>query len=182
MREFIDWARQRPGEANYASPGQSSAHHLATELMSRSAGIRMQHVPFTAIYPALLGGQVDAMFDTLPGPLAHLESGRLRALGVTGTKRLAALPAVPTFAEQGLSDVDVAFYWGFVAPAGVPESIVARLNAEIGRILSEPEIRTVFGKWGIEAGGGTPQAFGSRIARDFARWRDFIAVTGLTLE
>jgi tripartite-type tricarboxylate transporter receptor subunit TctC len=182
MAEFVAWGKQRPGQANYASPGQGSAHHLATELMAQAVGIQMQHVPFTAIYPPLLGGQVDAMFDTLPGPLPHLKSARIRALGVTGPRRLAALPEVPTFAEQGLPDIDVAFYWGFVAPAGTPDAVVRRLNTEIAGILAEPGAKDLFRQWGIEASGGTPAAFGQRIAGDYARWRAFLAASSLKLD
>lgn len=182
MREFIDWARQRPGQANYASPGQASAHHLATEMLSQAIGIRMQHVPFTAIYPALMGGQVDGMFDTLPAPLPHLRSGRLRALAVTGPRRLAALPEVPTLVEQGLPDIDLSFWWGFVVPAGTPELIVARLNSELNRVLGEPEVKALFAGWGVELSGGSAAALGDRIQREATRWRRFASDSGIRLD
>src|SRR5690606_6172352 len=125
----------------------------------------------------LLGGEIDAMFDSMPAPLPHVAAGKMRALGVTGPKRLPALPDVPTFAEQGVSGVDVHFWWGFVGPAGLPRDIVARLNAEIGRALADPELKATFAKWNIEASPGTPEAFGAFIAQESKRWRDAVAAS-----
>jgi tripartite-type tricarboxylate transporter receptor subunit TctC len=183
MREFVDWARQRPGQVNVASPGQGSAHHLAIERLKRDLGLDLQHVPFTTgMYAALMGGQVDAMFDNLPGPLAALKSGRVRALAVTGAQRLAALPDVPTLTEQGLPNIDVGFWWGLVGPAGMSSAQVARLNAEVNRILAEPEVKALFAGWGIETSGGTPEAFGRRIGSESARWKDFVVRSGLKFD
>lgn len=182
-REFLEWVRQHPGQLNYGSPGQGSAHHVAAEMMKRDLGLDMQHIPLSGgMYPALLGGHVDAMFDTLPAPLQHVKDGRVRALFVTGPRRLAALPDVPTLVEQGLPDIDVGFWWGIVGPAGMPRAVVTRLNDEVASILAEPEMKKLFADWGIEASVGTPEAFGHRIASEAARWKHFFASTGLKVE
>ena len=185
LQEFIAWAKANPGKVNYGSPGQGSVHHLAGELFKRAAGIDMLHVPYkggTTAYTALLGGEIDAMFDSMPAPLPHIAAGKIRALGVTGTKRLPVLPDLPTFAEQGVAGVDVHFWWGFVGPAGMPKEIVAKLNAEIALALSDPDLRTTFSKWNIEPSPGTPEAFGAYIAQEAKRWREAVAAAGLKPE
>ena len=183
--EFIAWAKTSPGKVNYGSPGQGSVHHLAGELFKRATGIDMLHVPYkggTTAYTALLGGEIDAMFDSMPVPLPHILAGKIRALGVTGSKRLAALPDVPTLAEQGVAGVDVHFWWGFVGPAGMPNDIVAKLNTEVRRALADPELKATFAKWNIEASPGTPEAFGAYIAQEAKRWREVVAAAGLKPE
>ena len=178
MSEFVAWARSRPGQLNYASPGEGSVHHLATEMLKRAAGLDIVHVPVSSgMYLPLLGGQVDAMFDSMPAPLPHLASGKLRALGVTGAKRLAALPDVPTFAEQNLPGIDVNSWWGFVGPAGLPRDVVQRLNAEIGKALADPELAAALAKMAIEPSPSSPEAFGAYLAQEAARWKQVVAKT-----
>lgn len=182
MQEFLAWARKNPGKVNYGSPGQGSVHHLASEMLKQATGVDMTHVPYkggATAYIAMLGGEIDAMFDSLPAPLAHIRAGKIRALAVTGPKRLTALPQVPTLAEQGVAGLDVHFWWGFVAPAGLPGAVVARLNTEIGRALTDPELKATFAKWDIEPTPGTPDAFGAYIAQESARWKAFVAKSGL---
>jgi tripartite-type tricarboxylate transporter receptor subunit TctC len=176
MAEFVAWARSHPGQLNYASPGEGSVHHLATEMLEQAAGVDLVHVPITTgMYVPLLGGQVDAMFESMPGPLPHLAAGKLRALGVTGPKRLAALPDVPTLAEQGLPGIDVNSWWGFVGPAGLPRDIVLRLNAEVRKALAEPELAAVLAKMAIEPSPGSPEAFGAYLTQEAARWKQVAA-------
>lgn len=185
LKEFIDWAKKNAGKVNYGSPGQGSVHHLAGEMFRRSAGLQMTHVPYkggTTAYTALLGGEIDAMFDSMPAPMPHVQAGKIRAIGVTGPKRLAALPAVATLAEQGVQGVDVHFWWGFVGPAGLPKDIVAKLNAELSRALDDPQLKGTFAKWNIDLSPGTPEAFGAYIAQESKRWREFIATAGLPLQ
>ena len=133
-------------------------------------------------YSAMLGGEIDALFDTMPAPIAHLQSGKIRAIAVTGQKRLQMLPDVPTLAEQGIAGVDVHFWWGFVGPAGMPKEIVAKLNGEFARALADPELRATLAKWNIEASPGTPEAFPAYIAQESKRWRESVAAVGLALE
>ena len=181
MPEFVAWARSQPRPPAYASPGIGSVHHLATEMLKQSASIDLLHVPYTSsLYTALLGGQVEAMFESMPGPIPHLASGKLRAIGVTGPDRLAALPDVPTLAEQGIAGVDVSSWWGFVGPAGLPDGVVATLNKAVHDALSEPDLKAALDKMGIAPSPGSAAAFGAHIAQESARWRAIVARTGLS--
>src|SRR5690606_2033299 len=182
MKEFIEWTRAHPGKANYASPGQGSVHHLATEMFKRKTGADLSHVPYkggAALTAALLSGEVDGLFDSPTAYLSHLRAGSIRALAVTGAKRLSAVPDVPTLAEQGLPPLDVHSWWGFVGPAGMPADIVARLNAEITKTLADPELKAALAKLGTEPTPGTPEAFGAYIAQEWTRWRDLVKTAGL---
>jgi tripartite-type tricarboxylate transporter receptor subunit TctC len=182
-REFVDWARANPGKGNFGSPGQGSAHHLAAEMLWRALDLQIVHVPFTSgMLNALIGGQVDVMLDNLPGPLGAVRTGRVRALAVTGPARLAALPDVPTLAEQGLPSPEVGFWWGLVGPAGLAPATAARLNKEINAILGEADTQAMFTSWGIATSGGTAEAFGRLVADESSRWSAFVARLGLKLE
>ena len=183
LPEFIAWSRQNPGKLNYASPGQGSVHHLSTELFKRAAGLHIVHVPYKGgLYVALIAGDVHAMFESMPGPLPHLEAGRIRALGVTGKRRLRVLPDVPTFAEQGVADIDVSSWWGVVGPAGMPQPIIARLNSEIAAVLADPELRATIDDWGIEPTPGTSESFGEHIRQESFRWKERVSTFAIKPE
>ncbi len=181
LSEFIDYAKKNPGKLNFGSVGPGSAHHFAGEMLKRAAGIEMVHVPYKGggpAYAGLLGGEIQALLDTMPGPQPYVQAGTLRALGVAGPKRLPTLPTVPTFAEQGLDGVDVQFMFGVVAPRGTPADIVTKLNSEITQVLADPEVRATLAKQSIEPSPGTPEAFGALIAMEFKRWKEIVAKTG----
>jgi tripartite-type tricarboxylate transporter receptor subunit TctC len=181
LPEFIDYAKKNPGKLNFGSVGPGSAHHFAGEMLKRAAGIEMVHVPYKGggpAYAGLLGGEIQVLLDTMPGPQPYVQAGTLRALGVAGPKRLSTLPTVPTFAEQGLDGVDVQFMFGVVAPRGTPADIVAKLNSEITQVLADPEVRATLAKQSIEPSPGTPEAFGALIATEFRRWKEIVAKTG----
>lgn len=183
LPEFIDWARRAPGKLNYASPGRGSVHHLATELFKQAAGVDMVHVAYkSGLYSALMAGEVQAMFESLPGPLPHLEAGKVRALAVTGQRRLPILPGVPTFQEQGVADPDVSSWWGLVGPAGLPEAIVARLNSEVTTVLADPGLLQTLRGWGIEATPGSAAGFGNHIRGESLRWKERVTRFGIALE
>lgn len=185
MREFIAWAQKNAGRVNYASPGQGSVHHLATELLKQATGLDMTHIPYkggATSYTAILGGEVEAMFDGMPSPLPHIRAGKLKALAVTGPKRLPTLPEVPTLAEQGITGVDVQFWWGFVGPAGMPREVVQKLNSEINLVLTGADLKATMAKWDIEVSPGTPEAFGAQIAREAAYWKAFAARSSIKIE
>ena len=176
LPEFIAWSRQNPGKLNYASPGQGSVHHISAELLKQAADLDIVHVPYKGgLYVALIAGEVHAMFESMPGPLPHLEAGKIRLLGVTGNRRLRILPDVPTFAEQGVPDIDVSSWWGIVAPAGTPGAIVARLNTEVAAVLASPDLQATMSKWGIEPTPGTPASFSDHIRQESKRWKERIA-------
>ena len=183
IAEFIEWARASAGKLNYASPGIGSLHHLATEMFKQSSAIDMVHVPYKGgMYAGLLAGEVHALFESLPSPLPYLQAGKIRILGVTGPRRLAILPDVPTFIEQGAADVDASSWWGFAGPAGLPLPIVDRPNSEIAQVLSEPEVRDTLSQWGIEATPGTPASFASYVEAEAGRWRERIQRFGIRPE
>lgn len=185
VAEFVAYARQHPGKLNYGSPGQGSVHHLATEMLKQATGIDMVHVPYKGgapMYTAIMAGEIQVLIDGMPAPLPHLRSGKMRPLGVTGDKRLGALPDVRSFAEQGVKGVDAQFWWGIVVPAGTPQPIIARLNAEITQALTDPEIKATFEKQNIEPSPGTSEAFGAWIAAERGRWAQVVAKAGIKPE
>ena len=185
LKDIAEIAKKKPGEMMYGSSGNGSPLHLAGGLFDAINGSQMTHVPYkggNTAYTGMLGGEIDAMFDSMPAPAPHLQSGKIRAIGVTGGKRLPALPDVATLAEQGIAGVDVHFWWGFVGPAGLPKDVVAKLNAEISRALADPDLRATLAKWNIEPATGTPEAFGAYIAQESRRWREAVAAAGLALE
>ena len=185
LAEFVAYARQNPGKLNYATPGQGSVHHLVNEMLKQATGIDTVHVPYKGgapMYTAIVAGEVEVLIDGMPGPLAHIRAGKVRALGVTGDKRLAVLPDVRSFAEQGVKGVDAQFWWGIVVPAGTPPPIIARLNAEIAQALADPEIRATFERQNIEPSPGTAEAFGAWIAAERARWAEVVAKANIKLD
>jgi len=181
LAELVEHAKKNPGKLNFASVGPGSPHHFAGELFKREAGIDMLHVPYKGggpAYAAFLAGEVQVLFDSMPGPQQHIQSGAVRPLAVTGTKRLAVLQSVPTFAEQGMPGVDIGFMFGIVAPAGTPRDIVMRLNAEFTQALSDPDVRTTLARQAVEPSPGTPEAFGALLAAESKRWKEIVAKTG----
>ena len=183
MAEFVAWARSQPGKLNYGSPGIGSVHHLGTESLKQAAAIDLVHVPYTGgLYTALLGGQIDAMFESMPGPLPHLASGKVRALAVTGPARLPTLPDVPTLGEQGIAGLELHSWWGLVGPAGLPAGVVSRLNLAVREALAEPDLKAALDKMAIVPSPGTPAAFGAYIAQEAGRWKNAVAQAGLKPE
>jgi tripartite-type tricarboxylate transporter receptor subunit TctC len=182
LRQFVAWAKANPGKLNYATPGQGTVHHLATEMFERNAGIELVHVPYTSgLYPAMLAGQVQGMFESMPGPLPYLRSGKLRALAVTGIRRLPILPDVPTLEESGVKGVEANSWWGFVGPKGLPAPIVQRLNADIAATLRDREVLEVYSKMGIEPSPGSAADFSRYIGDEYARWKQVAAAAGVKL-
>ena len=185
MAQFIAWAKSNAGKANYASPGQGSVHHLATELLKQQTGAPLTHVPYKgggALAAALLSGEVQGMFESPSAYLGHLRAGRLRALAVTGERRLALLPEIPTLQEQGLASLPVNSWWGIVGPAGMPGHIVKRLNEEIARALAQSETQAIFVKMTVEPTPGTPEAFGAYMREEAVRWKAVVEKLGLALD
>jgi tripartite-type tricarboxylate transporter receptor subunit TctC len=172
-KELFALARSKPGEITYASAGQGSINQIATELIALSAGVKLTHVPYKGGAPAvndLAGSHVDMFVSSLPQVLPLARSGQVKALAVTSKKRTALLPDVPTLAESGVSDAELGTWWGIVGPAGVPADIVNALNAEIGKMLSSPELIEFLTNEGAEAEAMTPKQLADMMRLETARW------------
>ena len=171
--ELLALARSKPGLITYASSGLGSINQISAELIALSAGASFTHVPYKGGALALndlVGGFVDIYVSTLPQVLQLVQSGQARALAVTSARRTALLPDVPTLAEAGIPGVDLWSWWGIVGPAGMPADIVNALNAEIGKMLSSPELGKFLASEGAEAKTMTPQQFGDMMRLETERW------------
>jgi tripartite-type tricarboxylate transporter receptor subunit TctC len=181
VKELVALAKSRPGQLNFASAGTGTAPHLSGELFNAMAGVKMTHIPYKGSPPAVLdlvAGSVDAMFSPASTVLPHVKSGRLRALAVTTAARTQSLPELLTVAESGLKGYETVTWFGFVAPAKTPPAIVTRLNAEIVKALSLPDVRSQFEHQGIEILGGTPERFADYIREEIAKWARAIRLSG----
>jgi len=169
---FVALARSRPGQLNYASNGNGSSSHLAAVMFDSMTGVDMVHVPYKGLSPALtdlLSGRVQLMFSSVVAILPHIKAGKLRGLAVTGSRRLASMPNLPTIAESGLPGYEASSWYGVLAPAGTPREIVARLNAELVKALAQPEVRTSLLAEGAEPIGGSPEQFAAHIRSEMER-------------
>ncbi len=173
LSELIALAKAKPGDLAFASAGNGSPQHLSTELFKRVAGVDVLHVPYKGSGPAmtdLVGGQVQAMIETVPAAQPHIRSGRLRALATTTTEPVSTLPEVPTAAAAGLANFTVSSMFGIAAPAGTPAAIVNKLNATLKDILADAEVRALLLQQGAIATYTTPAEAQSRITAEFQRW------------
>jgi tripartite-type tricarboxylate transporter receptor subunit TctC len=182
--ELIAYAKARPGQINFASSGTGSIAHLAPEMLNAMAKIRMMHIPYKGTGPALvdlLGGQVQVMMNSAVSMLPQVKSGKLRALAVTGLRRLAALPDLPTVAET-VTGYEAASWYGILAPARTPRPVIDKLNREIVAIVRLPDLRDRLAAEGAEAVGNSPEEFAAFIRRELARWAAVIKGAGIRLE
>jgi tripartite-type tricarboxylate transporter receptor subunit TctC len=174
VKALIATAKAHPGKVVFASPGYGATQHMAAELFKQVAGVDMLHVPFRTspeAMSALLGKQVDVLFDTVSALLGPVQSGQIKALAVTGKDRFPALPDVPTAMESGgLSDYDVTTWYGLFGPRGMPKPVIAKLNKTLNEILQEPVVRDRLTKAGVVVKGSTPEAFDKFMADEYAKW------------
>ena len=185
VKEFIAWAKANPGKVNFASASSASAQHLAGEHFKQVTGIDMQHVPYNGSGPALadlVGGHVQLMFDSLPSSMSFIRSGKLKALGASSTKRLAVLPDVPTLIEAGVPDFDLTTWYGVWAPAGTPKDILARMNAEIVRLVVMPDMKEKLAGLGVEASAFTPEQFAAFNRTEYERWGRIVRAANIKLD
>ena len=184
-KDVIAAARKTPGKLTYASAGNGTSIHLAGEVFTSLAQVDMLHVPYKGSGPAvsdLLGGQVNYMFDSITSARPHIESGKLRALGLTTAKRSKSLPNVPTLAEAGLPGYEVSPWFAVFMPAATPKDIVAKVNTALLEAMKDPDVVKRFETIGAEPVGSTPEEMAQHLARESERWTKLIQERGIKLD
>ncbi|ASC63867.1 LacI family transcriptional regulator [Achromobacter denitrificans] len=185
LADVIAQAKARPGELNFASPGNGTVAHLTAELLQQSAGIKLQHIPYKGANQALndlFGGQVQLFMSSIPTALGQIRTGKLRALAVTSAKRVAELPDVPTVSEAGYSGFDANTWFGLMAPAGTPPDVIRTLNAAANKAMASAEYQQKIRAEGGEVLGGTPEAFSERLRKDHALWAGIVKQSGARID
>ncbi|HET9405188.1 MAG TPA: tripartite tricarboxylate transporter substrate binding protein [Burkholderiales bacterium] len=185
VKDLIALAKAKPGQLNFGSAGVGSSSHLAGEMMVAAAGIKAVHVPFKTIadiFSEMIAGRVHFYVFPLPAVMPVLKEGRLKAIATATPKRAPALPGVPTTAEAGFGQYQSESWFGFVTPAGVPKRLITRLNADIGKILRQPDIRERFQQGGAEATHGTPEQFHNLQREEYARLAKLIKTLGIRVQ
>jgi len=182
LPEFISWLKANPNDAKVATSGRGSAQEMAAEMFRMASGTQMLLVPYkgsSAAHPDLLAGRTALYIDTISAIQSQVKAGNVRAVAVSTAKRTSALPDVPTADEQGLKGYDANTNGGFLAPAGTPKAIVAKLNAEINAALKLPDVRAKLEAAGIEIQGGTPQDYAALIKSDLVKWGKVVKAAGI---
>ena len=182
LAEFISLAKTKPGAMNFGSGGSGTSNHLAGELFNIVAGVKLVHVPYKGVNLAMndaLGGQIQLVVIGIPAAQPHIRAGKLRALGVISPQRSPALPEVPTVAEAGLPNFEVTTWYGVLAPAGTPRPVIARLNAELARVMHAPDLKDRFAATGTEPRTSTPEEFADYIQQEIAKWGRVVREAGL---
>lgn len=186
VEELLVLARKNPGQLTFASAGNGTTSHLSGELFKSIGGVDMVHVPYKGSAPAMvdfLGGRISMMFDTTSNFVEHVKSGKLRALGVTSRKRSSAMPSVPSISETpGMSDYEMSLWLGVLAPAGTPRDVIGKLNAELAKLMSTPEMAKQLSDAGIEVRLSTPAEFAALIRSDTLKWASVIKRSGMQPE
>jgi len=185
LKQLIAFAKSRPGQLNYASAGNGSTHHLCGELLKSMGGIAIVHVPYKGGPPAtaaVLGGEISMHFSSVSALHPHIKSGRLKAMGVTATRRSNLLPDVETMSEAGLPGFEMLSWFGLLAPAATPKAIVSRLNSETIRALATPEVKSSIAAQGSEAMPGSPEQFADYIKSEIARIGTIARAAGIKAE
>jgi tripartite-type tricarboxylate transporter receptor subunit TctC len=185
VKEFIALAKARPGTINYSSSGNGSAPHLSMALLVSMTGINVVHVPYKGGAPqvtALVSGETQASLATVSTVLVHVQSGRLRALGVSSSKRSGTMPEVPTIAESGVPGYEMSPWIGVFVPTGTPKELIIRLNTEINKALKAPDVSNLLASNALDALGGTPEEFDTRIKADYDKYGKLIKLTGAKVD
>jgi tripartite-type tricarboxylate transporter receptor subunit TctC len=184
VADLVAYAKKNPGKLNYGSGGNGSAGHLAGEMFKAQAGVFMVHIPYAGANPAqlaLLSGQVDLNFDNLAAASANIKAGKLRALALTTAKRSPALPEVPPVADT-LKGFEIDTWWGLVAPAGTPKDVIARYNQAFVAALNSPETKTRYAALMAEPAPDTPEAFGTFMKRELAKYERVVKASGAKVD
>ena len=183
--DFVAFAKARPGEAMFGSPGAATSSHLTVELLGTLAGATFTHIPYKGDAPAmteLMGGRIVASVNSLPGALGQIRGGRVRSIGISSAQRVPVLPDVPTFAEQGFPDAVTATWFGLIIRAGTPKDVVARLNAEFNAALAVPDVKEKLNDRGMTTAGGSSESFTAFIRAESDRWARVVKARGIKIE
>ena len=184
LAEFLALAKTEPGKINFGSGGVGTSPHMSGEFLQAMTGIKLTHVAYRGSAPAmtdLLGGQIPVMFDNLPGSIQQIKAGKVRALGVTTTKRVDSIPDVPTIAEI-VPGYEVFVWYGISGPKGIPAEIVTKLNTAVNAVLAKPELKERFHQLGGEVMPMSPAEFGKLVADETAKWAKVVKSAGLKVE
>jgi len=184
LAEYVALARARPDALTYASSGNGSVNHLLGEMLKTEAGIKMLHVPYRGVAPAItdvIGGQVDSAFSSVPSVLQMVQTDKVRALAISSAKRVAAAPEIPTIAESGFPGFDVNPWWGILAPAGIDMTIVRKINEDVANILRTKEMIDFLAAQGAEPLMTSPEAFLKILEADVVKWAKVVKSAGVTL-
>jgi tripartite-type tricarboxylate transporter receptor subunit TctC len=182
MKEFLSYAKARPGKINFALSNIRSTTHFAQAWLEDAAGIKMNTIAYKGTGPAtqdLIAGRVDVSFANVISAGPHIEAGRIRALAVTTAERASGLPDLPTFQEAGLKDYEVTTWHGWLAPKGVSQTVVGTVNGALNKVLKLPDVAKVISEDGGMTVGGTPAAFAKHIGSEIARWKQLVKVAGI---
>ena len=185
LADAVAAARAKPSALNYATSGNGTVAHLATELFQRTANIKLTHVPYKGAAQGatdLIGGQVQIYVSSVPTLIGHIKNGKMRALAVTSAKRADDLPQVPTVAESGYKGFEAVTWFGIAGPARLPKDITTRLNAEINKALQSPDLLKKLSDQGADVSGSTPEQFGKLIHDDIARWGKVVKESGAKVD
>jgi hypothetical protein len=185
VRELLEYARKNPGKLNYGSTGSGSSNHLTMELLMKMTGVKMAHIPYKGSAPAvtaLIGGEIDVLFDNVPNVLQQIKAGRMKVIGVSGLQRSVLLPDTPTVAEAGVPGFEVNVWFGMQVPAGTPKAVVDKLNRDIVTLLKEPEVVQRFRNQGVEVAASTPEQFGALVRSEITKWTQLIREANIRIE
>ena len=185
VQEFIALAKSRPGQLNYGSGGAGTTTHLGVELFKLAAGVNIVHVPYKGTGQALtdvIGGQVQMMMSSMLPAVPHVKAGRLRALGVTSARRAAGYPELPTLAESGLPGFETTSWHGILAPARTPKAVVARIHAELVKMLNQADVKAIFANQGMDVVASTREDFTAYIRSETVKWAKVIKAIGIKSE
>jgi tripartite-type tricarboxylate transporter receptor subunit TctC len=185
VKELIEYAKKNPGKLNYGSTGSGSSNHLSMELLMSMTDTKMTHIPYKGSAPAIvamLGNEIDVLFDNIPNVMPHLKGGKLKAIAVSGTQRAVLLPSLPTVAESGVPGYEVTVWFGMQVPAGTPKPVVDRLNADIVRALKDPDTVKLFRDQGVDVVASSPAAFSQLVHSEVPKWTKVIKDADIKVE
>lgn len=185
LADLVAAAKAQPGSINFATSGNGTVAHLATEMFQKEAGVKFTHIPYKGATQGIndvIGGQVQVYVSSIPTLIGHVKSGKMRALAVTSARRVDDLPQVPTVAESGYKGFEAVTWFGVLGPANLPKDVAARLNTEINKALQSPDLQKKLSDQGADVAGSTPEAFGKLVRDDMVRWGKVVKESGARID